>query len=286
MLFRLPGDLIPDLPGQVIVGQGGAGRHGAVRAHQDVAAERQLGQQGAGQPDAQRAWLQERPAAGLVVRHQVQVIGDQPGAPQTPAHPFPLAADGRHAGPGLLLASSGQHCGQPAVLARPVVHRYGESGPDVVAEPWHPVQDAFTGQRAEGPRGRAGREETLLAEAGDRRDPAAGPDRAAGNAVQQGVRHRYPGPLIAVHADHKPEPWHPRARHRLPRRRPFRRGLVRLHDRLPGHPAFSLLGVPHMNTGSQPRRRHNLKTLRVWRATAYTQRRHTPLRAIGPTRDE
>ena len=33
MLFRLPGDLIPDLSGQVITGQGGAGRHGAGRAH-------------------------------------------------------------------------------------------------------------------------------------------------------------------------------------------------------------------------------------------------------------
>jgi hypothetical protein len=36
-----------------------------------------------------------------------------------------------------------------------------------------------------------------------------------------------------------------------------------------------------MNTGSQPRQRHNLKTLRVWRITPNMQHRCTLLRAIG-----
>ena len=72
--FNVP--VLIDTNSQVIAGHGGAGCHCAVRARHDVAAEHQLGQQGAGQPDAQRTRLQERLAAGLVMGHQVQVIGD------------------------------------------------------------------------------------------------------------------------------------------------------------------------------------------------------------------
>ena len=59
--------------------------HRAV-VRRDAAAQHQLGQQPPGQPDAQRTRLQQRPAAGLVMRHQVQVIGDQPGTGQSRVH--------------------------------------------------------------------------------------------------------------------------------------------------------------------------------------------------------
>jgi hypothetical protein len=85
MRFVLRGDQVADVAGELILRPATAGQNRAVSAEADAGRQRQLGQQSAGQRDAQRPRLHERLAGYVVVGHQVQVVGDPPG----PAQPGP-----------------------------------------------------------------------------------------------------------------------------------------------------------------------------------------------------